>query len=103
MSKVYSDQIEKVHLLLAGLKKNLNLVKDKGLDEAFIKQLEADARVAEDFNNKNDELKAELKTNIRKVNVKLEDIKEQVKKAKKVIKLSFSQESWVGFGVHDKR
>jgi len=103
MSKVYSDQIERVQLLLAGLKKNLNLVQEKGLDEAFIKQMEADVLLAGSYNKKNEELKAELKISIHQANAKLEDLKKQVQLAKKIIKKDFLQENWCNFGIIDKR
>lgn len=103
MSKVYLEQIEKTEQLLEGLKNNINLVKDKGLDKDFIRKLEADKDQAIIYNSENDKLRAELKAKAHRANQKLEEIKAQVKEAKRVIKQDFPQERWQYFGISDKR
>jgi len=103
MSKVYLDQIEKTEQLLEGLKNNLNLVRDKGLDSNFIKKLDEDKDQAIIYNSENDKLRADLKDKTRRANLKLNEIKAQVKEAKKIIKQDFPQERWKSFGISDKR
>jgi uncharacterized linocin/CFP29 family protein len=103
MPKVHLDQIEKTQQLLNGLKKNLSLLKDKGLDENFIKQLETDNNQAIILEEENEKLKAEVKIKTARVNKKIDEIKSQVKTAKTVIKENFVQERWINFGINDKR
>lgn len=78
MAKVHLDQIEKTQQLLNGLKKNLTLLKDKGLDENFIKQLEADNNQAIILEGENEKLKAEVKiktaSTMERIGIALEEL-----------------------------
>jgi surfactin synthase thioesterase subunit len=103
MSKVNSEQITKTQLLVAGLKKNVELVKNKGIDEQFISRLEADCKIAAAYDEENDKLKEQLRAKTRLINSKIDEIKEQVANAKKVIKKDFDQTRWLNFGISDKR
>ena len=67
MSKVNSDLLKKMQLLVVGLRKNYNLVKDKGLDESFIAKMETVGEVALKFNNENEKLRMELKLKVKNI------------------------------------
>ena len=101
--KMFSEQIDKTRKLLIGLKDNIELVKDKGLDKKFIIQLESDNNLAATYNEEIDKLKAAAKEKARETSLKLLETNIQVKKAKKIIKQNFSQNSWKNFGIKDKR
>jgi hypothetical protein len=103
MSKIHSDQIEKTQQLLDGIKNNQNLLKNKGLDGSFIKQLESENNLLMAYNDENEKLKVDLKAKIQRANQKLDEIKNKVNIAKKIIKRDFEQEKWRHFGVSDKR
>jgi hypothetical protein len=103
MSKVYSDQVAKTQLLLTGLKKNVELLKNKGINNEFISRLEADNRLAATYNDENDKLKADVRTKTRQANAKLNEVKRQVQEAKKVIKRDFEKTQWQDFGLQDKK
>ena len=44
MSKVYSEQVQKAQMLAAGLRKNFDLVKNRGISSEQIAQMEEDAK-----------------------------------------------------------
>ncbi|NMC58120.1 MAG: hypothetical protein GYA51_01800 [Candidatus Methanofastidiosa archaeon] len=101
--KVFLDQTNKTQKLIAGLKNKIELVKNKGLDDQFVAQLETDNKFIKTENEEIEKLKAEMKSKIKKANSKLLEVKNQVKKAKKIIKLNFEQTDWKGFGISDLR
>ncbi|BEG98763.1 hypothetical protein [Bacteroides sedimenti] len=103
MSKTYSEQITKVQLLTTGLKKNIELVKNKGLDEHFISKLEAEIVLAAGYNKETEQLRIDLRKKTIQANQKLAEVKQMVKEAKKVIKGDFAQTQWKEFGIIDKR
>lgn len=103
MSKVYLSELSRVHNLLEGLRRNVNLVSDKGLDNKFIDQMEHDSEVAKGYNAENEKLRMEIKEKTIRANRQLFTIKNQVKEAKKIIKHNFPQEKWIDFGIADKR
>ncbi|MBB4036192.1 hypothetical protein GGR21_002093 [Dysgonomonas hofstadii] len=103
MSKVISEQIEKTQMLLNGLEGKAELVKNKGLDDEFIKKLSVNNQQMTVYNEELDKLKAELKAKTIQANRKIMEIKSQVKDAKRVIKRDFSQYQWREFGINDKR
>lgn len=103
MSKVYSDQIVKAQSLVYGLKRNLELLKSKGINKEFISKLEADNNLALSYDEENEKIKADLRAKARRANAKLNEIKAQVKAAKKIIKNDFDKSKWEQFGIADKR
>ncbi|MCE5346734.1 MAG: hypothetical protein LLG13_10670 [Bacteroidales bacterium] len=103
MSKVYSDYVAKAQLLSAKMKKNVAQLKNKGIDEQFISKLESDNGLAATYNEEIDKLKADIKTKTRQANIKLNEVKRQVKEAKKIIKSDFDKKSWPEFGISDKK
>jgi hypothetical protein len=103
MSKIFSEQTEKNRQLITGLKNNLSVLKPKGLDEDFIKQLESDNNLLMAYNDENGQIRADLKAKINRANRKLEDTKTQAGYAKKIIKRDFEQDRWQYFGINDKR
>jgi len=103
MSKVISQQIEKTQSLVEGLKNKIELVRNKGLDEEFIKKLDSDNQLMDIYNNDLDKMKTELKARTIRANKKMIEIKNQVREAKKVVKRDFNQPQWKEFGIIDKR
>jgi len=103
MSKVISDQIEKTQTILTGLKNKTDILKNKGLDDAFINKLNADNKLMATYNEELDRLKADLKAKTIQTNRKMMEIKTQIREAKKIIKKDFLQHQWKEFGITDKR
>lgn len=103
MARMYSEQIEKTQTLLTGLKNNLGRLKNKGLDENFLCNLKTNNGSLSTYNGEYDKLKADFKAKSIQTNNKLEDVKKQVKEAKKIVKRNFEQSEWKDFGISDKR
>lgn len=103
MSKVISEQIEKIQMLLTGLKSKVELVKNKGIDNEFLNKLDANNKQLAVYNEELDKLKSDLKAKTIETNRKRLEIKAQVKDAKKIIKRDYLQPQWKDFGITDKR
>jgi hypothetical protein len=103
MSKINSKELEKGRLLLTGLKNNIKLVENKGLDNVFINQLESEINMTSAYNEECEKLKAEMKVKIRQMNLKMNELKNVIKTAKKIIKQDFDKSQWSRFGLSDLR
>ena len=95
--------LPKTQLLSAGLKKNIAQLKNKGIDEQFISKLDSDTALASSYNKEIEKLKADLKTKTHQANIKLNEVKWQVREAKKIIKRDFDKEIWQEFAINDKK
>lgn len=103
MSKIYSENISKTNRLVKGLEVNIELVRDKGIDEKLINFLKNENLILADLNKEIEALRLELRTKTRQGNMKLFALKKQVKEAKKIVKSNFDKEKWKKFGITDKR
>ncbi len=103
MSKVYSEQVQKAQMLAAGLRKNYELVKNRGISSEQIAQMEKDAKEAARMNEEVEVLRAEVGAKAARANKKLTELKNNMQNAKQIIKRCFDQEQWQDFGVMDKR
>jgi DUF4097 and DUF4098 domain-containing protein YvlB len=103
MSKVYLEQVQKAQKLAAGLKKNYDLVKGRGISREQISQMEEFAGEAFKMNQEIEELRTKISVKVVEANRKLNEIKINVHSAKQVIKQHFDQTKWVDFGILDKR
>jgi len=103
MSKVYSEQVQKAQMLAAGLRKNYELVKNRGISSEQIAQMEKDAKEAARMNEEVEVLRAEVGAKAARANKKLTERKNNMQNAKQIIKRCFDQEQWQDFGVMDQR
>lgn len=103
MSKVYSEQVQKAQMLAAGLRKNFEQVKSRGISSEQIARLEEDAKEAARMNEEVEVLRAEVSAKAARANKKLTEVKSNMQDAKQIIKRCFDQEKWQDFGVMDKR
>ncbi len=103
MSKIHLQQLTKVQALIAGLKSNIELVKDKGIDKQFIQKLEVESIQAEECNTECDKLKFELKNKVRRTNMQFDEVKRMTLHAKKIVKMSYDKDKWKEFGISDLR
>lgn len=103
MSKTISDQIEKTQLLISGLRKNLHLVADKGINTELIDKMEAISKVLSEQNEKVEILREEVSKEIRIANQQHKELRDNFASTKRIIKQNFSQEEWEKFGLLDKR
>lgn len=90
-------------LLVAGLKANLDKLKRRGLDEAFVGSIEDLGKVIGTLNAEQEALKARLKEKTAQIDEALASLKAKTSEARKVIKLELTQTSWKEFGIGDVR
>lgn len=103
MSKVYVEQVQKANLLIAGVRKNFDLVKNHGITLEQLRDLEEAAKVAAQMNEEVEELRQQTTIKAAQANKKLIEIKDTMRDVKRVVKGYFEQPKWESFGVLDKR
>jgi hypothetical protein len=103
MSKVYSEQVQKANMLVAGMRKNFDLVKNHGITLEQLSQLEEAAKEAAVMNQEVEALRRQTSAKAAQANQKLIEVKDAMRDAKRVVKGYFEQTKWESFGVFDKR
>ena len=104
MAKVYAEQVKKAQFLVAGLKKNDELVKSRcEITMEQIQDLETAADEAARMNAEVEALREEISRKAAAANRKLDEVKSRMMSAKRQIKASFDPMKWVELGVMDKR
>ena len=103
MSKTYDDQIKKVETLIAGYRKNLSLLKDKGVSEERLKKMETAIAELVVCNAENEKLRKELNEKTHSASMKLADVKDEFQTCKKIVKMNYPKEQWFRFGISDLR
>ena len=103
MAKVYAEQVEKAKTLVAGLRKNFDAVKNRGISREQIDALDALSKEAERMNAEIEALREEVRQKAAKASKKLIEMKNQMMVAKKTVKNNFTPYKWPEFGVMDKR
>lgn len=103
MSKVYTEQVQKAEALSAGMKKNYERIKNKGIRPEAIDELHTKALELEAMSREIDKIKAETSNKVRIAQEKLAELKNDMLQIKQIIKPAFSQEQWIDFGIADKR
>lgn len=103
MSKTYEMYLNKAHILIDGLKRNLNVVSEYGISPEELRDLENEVCEAEKMNEDVDRKRAELKVAIPRANEKLSQIKEVMSRMKRVVKHQTDPSQWTTFGILDKR
>lgn len=103
MSITISNEIAKAQFLAEGLRKKIDLVRGKGLDETFICKLETSYQELKTCDEELEAYKKELRERVKENNAKLADLKAQMLIARKTVKANFAQVEWIEFGVQDKK
>lgn len=104
MAKIYAEQVKKAQTLVAGLKANFDLVKSRcDITMEQVQALEEAANEAARMNAEVEALREEVSRKASVANLKLIEVKDAMKNAKKQIKSSFDPLKWIELGVLDKR
>ena len=104
MAKIYVEQVKKAQTLVAGLKANFDLVKSRcDITMEQVQALEEAANEAARMNAEVEALREEVSRKASVANLKLIEVKDAMKNAKKQIKSSFDPLKWIELGVLDKR
>ena len=104
MAKIYVEQVKKAQTLVTGLKANFDLVKSRcDITMEQVQALEEAANEAARMNAEVEALREEVSRKASVANLKLIEVKDAMKNAKKQIKSSFDPLKWIELGVLDKR
>jgi uncharacterized coiled-coil DUF342 family protein len=103
MSKTIDLQIEKSRVLIEGIRKNIEGLRDKGFNEEELNQMEAELSELKKANDECDVTRAELSEKVKRCNEIMTSVKEKFSDKKKAIKGYYPQEEWIRYGVQDKR
>jgi len=103
MSKTVDLQIEKSSFLIEGVRKNINILKDKGFNPTELDQMSADLKALAEASKECDAAYEILAEKRKKMNDILDGVKAIFADKKRIIKTNFPQEQWMKLGVQDKR
>ncbi|MBR1548571.1 MAG: hypothetical protein IJ637_07595 [Prevotella sp.] len=103
MSKTVELQIEKSHMLVAGLRKHLSQGVGGGVSNNEIDDMERNLKELEAANAEVDCLRDELAPKVKHMNELLANVKTAYADKKKTLKGYYAQEQWADYGVPDKR
>lgn len=103
MSKTYSDQLDKAKVLVAGLKKNYEQVKNQGISLEELNDLGNAISEAEKLNSEVERLRLETSEMVVQANKKLITVKDKALEFKRIVKRNNDIGKWADFGVMDKR
>ncbi|HEX2954170.1 MAG TPA: hypothetical protein VHR47_09335 [Bacillota bacterium] len=103
MGSTFAERINDTKVMLAGLGANLEKLTRRGMDQAFITQLQTVYDEACALDNAHEAIKARLKESTAQLDAKMAELNKLFQEAKKVIKLSTVSESWKEYGFADKR
>lgn len=103
MSKTIDLQIEKSRVLIDGIRKNMDALRDKGFSHEDLDSMEAELDALKKANDECDAARQELSQKVKRCNAIMDSVKEKFADRKKTIKGYYPQEEWIRYGVQDKR
>ncbi len=103
MYQIFKEQLDKSKMLLSGVKRNMRLGRDAGLNEKDIAKLEAQSRRLETLSSELDKLQDEARRKSEEAHQALFDLKSQIYRVKNTIKSKYDSTWWSKFGIPDKR
>lgn len=103
MSKTYSDQLDKAKVLIAGLRRNYEQIRNRGISLENLTDLENAISEAEMLNGEVERLRSEINEALAAANKKLITIKDRTLEYKRIVKRYNDMSKWADFGVMDKR
>lgn len=103
MSKTYSDQLDKAKVLIAGLRRNYEQIRNRGISPENLTDLENAISEAEILNGEVERLRSEINEALAAANKKLITIKDRTLEYKRIVKRYNDMSKWADFGVMDKR
>lgn len=103
MSVTVKNEINKAEVLVSGLRKHLDDVKQIGISADRIKELEEASKTLRQKDEELDALRQEVTKKSRENHELLAELKEQMFTFRKAVKQRYTQPDWIKFGVQDKR
>lgn len=102
MNKIYSEPVSKAQLLITGVKEQAMFLEKKGI-VVDVEKLQQLCVALEEVGIAQEAAEENLKTIRAKAHSCLDELKECYAVAKSPIKQNFSPETWLSFGVPDKK
>ncbi|MDR0749915.1 MAG: hypothetical protein LBF62_10165 [Tannerellaceae bacterium] len=103
MSKTVSEQVKKTEMLISGLRNNSEIMKNAGVSEQLISELEAENAGLNKQNQELERLMEEARPISKDANRKLAEVRTKFQEIKKKVKLSTDASKWEQVGIADKR
>lgn len=103
MSVTIITEIDKANVLIAGLRKHLDEVKQLGISTDAINKMEEAGKSLKQKDEEMDALRRQSTLKARENRELLADLKSQMLEIRKTIKGNFPQTDWIKYGVQDKR
>jgi type II restriction/modification system DNA methylase subunit YeeA len=99
----YAEKLSAAEVMISGLRKHLDKLSRRGIDEAFVESIDSLKKDAAALNNEQESLKARLNSKTDDLNKTLKELVKKVSESKKIVKLDIDSELWKEFGIEDKR
>ena len=103
MSKTYSDQMNKAEILVTGMRRNYEQIKEHGISLEELSMLESAISEGEKLNKEVERLRSEISEMSTQANRKLITVKDKSLELKRIVKRHIDIDHWEDFGVMDKR
>ena len=103
MSKIHVEQKQKALTLVAGLRKNIGRVENRGISNGQVMELEQMADELGRMNKELEDLRIEVSRKSKDTNLKSRELREKMFNMKKIVKRYFDSDQWKDFGVLDRR
>lgn len=103
MSKTIDEQISKCRRLIAGVAGKTDKLRQLGVDEAEIVELESNLSRLADMSRDCDEARQQLHTKVEAMHTVSAKVKDTFLSIKGAIKKTYPQEEWNNWGIDDKR
>lgn len=103
MARSFAQKLSDARLMAAGIRAHIEDLKSVSLGEEQAATIEAAVSALGELDNKQEKLKADLKTCTAELEAKSKSLGDAVLDAKKRVKLTISQSGWQEFGITDKR
>ncbi|MCR5424818.1 MAG: hypothetical protein K6E93_08710 [Bacteroidales bacterium] len=103
MSVTNLKEIDKADVLVAGLRKHPNEVKELGITTDAINRLEESSNALRQKDAEMDQLRRQVTLKAHENMALIADLKVQMLSLRKAVKARYPQDEWIKYGVQDKR
>ena len=103
MSVTVLNEIDKANVLVAGLRKHLSEVKELGITTDALNKLEEASKALKQKDEELDALRRQATLKSHENRDLLDDLKAQMLVLRKSVKARYPQQTWINYGVQDKR
>ena len=102
-NKSYAEKVKNAQVMLSGLKAHASELARRGINPAFLTNLETKIGSSILLNNEQEKLKADLKAKTAALDNEVKKMQMLASEAQKIVKLDVPQEQWKEFGIQSRR